>query len=139
MPHSRFPTTELPDPAADPGLLRTYEGYRAALRSMTIEQLMERADRLARQITADQQEQMSALLMGQLSSYSTALDRPSFGSPRTASPPSVPDRGASSQASPAPRLPSAVDLLAASRRMAPRVAAKLVLAEARRARADRDG
>jgi hypothetical protein len=135
-----WPGSELPQPADDPNLSRTFAGYKAALRSMSIPQLMSQANQLAAAIELEQRQLMNQLISERLSGSLDSLDRLQTRSPRTAYPsrePDSADRGqARSRPSPPPK-PSAVDLLASSQRLAPRIAAKLVLAEAQRARAER--
>jgi hypothetical protein len=134
----RLSSIELPDPQADPNLIRTFAGYRAALATMDTAQLMAHSADLAAKIEAGTNQTLAAALWQQLSESRSSLDQPVVRSPRTALPTSgSPDRGqARSRPSPPP-MSSAVDLLAASRRLAPRIAARLVLSEARRARAER--
>lgn len=138
LPPTRFPTTDAPDPRDDPNLLRTFQGYRKVLSTMTIEQLMAHSVDLAAQLEEQSRRTLMAQLSSPLSSSMQSLDSPVVRSPRMASPSSRPDRGqAASQPSPALPPRSALDLLASSKRLAPRIAAKLVAAEARRAKADR--
>jgi len=132
--------SDAPDPRDDPGLLRTWAGYRQALSTMTIEELMKLADNQAARLEQENREAMNRLLSTPLSESLSALDRLQVRSPRTAPQPSQADRGVqASQRSPALPQPSALDRLASSKYMAPRLAAKLVASEARRARRDRDG
>lgn len=129
---------DAPDPFADPGMLRTWAGYRQALGQMSMTELMSHATELSARLEAESRHHLGAALMDPLSDSLQAIDRLQARSLPTARQPSSPDRGArASQTSPEPRLPSAVDLLARSKSLAPRIAAKLVAAEARRARADR--
>lgn len=133
------PADELPQPSDDPNLTRTFAGFRAALRSLSIPELMSLAAEQAAAIELENRSTMSQLISQRLSGSIESLDRLQLRSRPTAPPErsDSPDRGlAHSRPSPPPR-PSAVDLLASSRKMAPRIAAKLVLAEAARARADR--
>lgn len=135
MTHSRsHPTSELPDPRDDPNLIRTYAGFRRVLAQMSLPELMELSARQAALLEIEQRQAMTNLLSNGLSASIQSLDNLSPSSRRTAARPSAPDRGAqaSQTSAPQPR-PGAVDLLAASRRLAPRIAAKLALAEARRA------
>jgi hypothetical protein len=132
--------TEAPDPRDDPGMIRTFAGYRQALSQMTPDQLIAQLTVINAQLEAQSRSTLTALLSPQLSDLQRSLDNPVLRSPRTATPSSPADRGAAaSRPSPALHQRSAVDLLAASKKLAPRIAAKLVASEARRARADRDG
>lgn len=132
------PSDELPQPSDDPNLTRTFAGFKAALRSMNIPQLMSLATEQAAAIELEQRQLLNDLISRRLSESVSSLDRLQVRSPRMAAPgPASPDRGqAHSRPSPV-ATPSALDLLASSRRLAPRIAAKLVLAEAQRARAER--
>lgn len=138
MTHSRsLPTSEVPSPIDDPNLIATYASFRQALTKLTLPELMELSARQAALLELEQRQAMTNLLSNGLSDSIQSLDRLSPSSRRTARQPSPADRGAAASPTSAPRpLPGAVDLLAGSKRLAPRVAAKLVLAEARRA-ADR--
>jgi len=135
------PVDELPQPSDDPNLTRTFAGFKLALRSMSIPQLMSLAAQQAAAIELEQRQLLNQLISQRLSASVESIDRLQTRSPRTAYPspePDSADRGHSrSQSSPPPR-PSAVDLLASSRKLAPRIAAKLVLAEAQRARTERN-
>lgn len=127
--------SDLPDPRDDPNLIETFAGYRTALSTMTIDQLMTHSAELAALQQAQSASILTALISPGLSEYSRSLDNPVLRSPRTASRPgSAADRGAvASQTSSLPRPQSALDLLAGSRRLAPRIAAKLVAHEVKRA------
>lgn len=135
MTHSRsLRTSELPDPRDDPNLIRTMHSFRRALQLMSVPELMALASQQAAALELEQRTLMTNLLSSRLSDSLQSLDTLQPSSRRTAARPSPAARGAAaSQTSPAPPpRPGAVDLLAASKRLAPRVAAKLVLAEARR-------
>lgn len=135
-PHRSWrPRSELPTPQDDPALIRTFQGYRAALARMTPEQLLSHATDLSARLEAQSRSTLAALISPGPSG-SSSIDDLVIRSPRTDPLSQHRDRGA--RPSPAsPSLPSAVDLLAASKKLAPRIAAKLVQAEARRARAER--
>jgi hypothetical protein len=136
-PSSRLP--DAPDPYADPAMIRTWAGYRQAIGQMTMDQLIAHATDLSARLEQESQRQLGAFLSQSLADQLQALDRLQVRSPRTAPQASPRDRGAqASQTSQAPRLPSAVDLLARSKSLAPRIAAKLVAAEARRAARSRE-
>jgi hypothetical protein len=137
-PSSNLP--DAPDPFADPGMIRTWAGYRTALSTMTMPELLAQATELSARIELEQRQTLASFLSTPLSESLSALDRLQVRSLRTAPPPSRPDRGAAaSQPSRELPQPSALDLLARSKSLAPRIAAKLVAAEARRARRDADG
>lgn len=140
-PPTRLPRmADAPDPRDDAGLIRTFQGYRAALATMTVDQLMERLTDINMKLEAESQANLTRLISSPLSTSIESLDRLQMRSLRTAAPPSRPDRGqVASQPSPVPRQQSAAERLAASRRMAPRLAAKLVASEVRKARRERDG
>jgi hypothetical protein len=124
--------TDAPDPRADPNLLRTFEGYRAALATMDRQELL---DQLTRINAALETQSRAAMTSSLLSDSLASSDQLQTRSLPTASRPS-PDRG-SAASLPSTPLPSAVDLLARSKSLAPRIAAKLVQAEARRVRRER--
>lgn len=135
MTHSRSPrTSDLTDPRDDPNLIATHAAFRQALTHLSLPELLELSARQAAMLELESRTLLTNLLSSRLSDTLQSLDTLSPSSRRTASRPSPAARGAAaSQTSPGPRpLPGAVDLLAGSRRLAPRVAAKLVLAEARR-------
>lgn len=129
--------TEAPDPRDDPNLIRTFEGYRMALSRMTIPQLLDRLTSINAELQAQSQSTLVSQISSQLSDSIQALDRLQVRSPRMAPPTSAPDRGASaSRPFPGSPQPSALDRLASSKYMGPKLAAKLVVADARkRARA----
>ena len=131
-------TTEAPDPRDDPGLYRTFEGYRAALAKMSVAQLMDRLTAINAELEAQSQSTLASLISSPLSASIQALDRLQVSSPRTVRPTSpASDRGAAaSRPSPASPQPSALDRLASSKYMGPKLAAKLVVADARRRRAN---
>jgi hypothetical protein len=132
------PTTDAPDPRDDSGLLRTFQGYRRALSLMSRQELLSQLTDINAQLEAQSRSSLTALLSPQLSDWQRALDNPVLRSRPMARPSSAADRGAAaSLPSPERQAPSAVDLLAASRKMAPRIAAKLVHSEMRRARTER--
>jgi len=106
---------------------------------MTPEQLMAQLADLSAKLEEQSRSTLTGLLSSPLSGYQHNLDNPVIRSPRTAAPSSAADRGAAaSRPSPVPQPRSAIDLLASSKKLAPRIAAKLVASEARRARTDRD-
>jgi hypothetical protein len=120
----------------DPGQLRTWAGYRAALSQMKRQELL---DHLTG-INAALQAQSQAVLERQLRSLQTSGSSSSIDNPVVRSTPPERrsnerpmDRGAYPSRLASPQ-PSALDLLARSKSLAPRIAAKLVLSEARRRR-----
>lgn len=130
--------TSLPQPYEDPNLARTFQGFRAALSRMSIPQLQDQLTRINALLQADVQARLTSTIYDLASASPANLDSPVLRSPRMASRPPT-DRGsARSQASPAPAPPSAVELLARSRSLAPRLAAKLVVSDARRASRERE-
>ncbi len=109
---------ELPDPQSDPGLIRTFAGYRAALVRLTPDQLLRHSTDLAARIELENRQILGSLLSGPLSGSTSSLDQPVIRSPRTGLPTSAyPDRGQAHSRPSLPPPPSAVDLLAASRRL----------------------
>lgn len=131
-PRTMPPMASLPQPADDPNLLRTFRGYRAALATMSLEQLMAHSADLAARIEFEQRRLLASAISSPLSTLTLSIDNPVIRSPRTVPRPSdSPDRGRPPSPSLRPSQ-SAVDLLAASKRLGPRIAAKLALHEARR-------
>lgn len=103
----------------------TWDGYRLALGRMSNAELMQNLTELNATMQQQSRETLTSLLRDSLSS----LDRPVLSStPAVSLYPPV-DRGA--PVSPSRQQPSALDLLARSRSLAPRVASKLVLASSR--------
>jgi hypothetical protein len=106
---------------------------------MTTEQLLEQLNDIAAKLQEQSQSTLTALLSARLSDSLRSIDALQVRSLRTDPRSSGRERGASaSQPSPPSRPPSALELLAGSKRLAPRIAAKLVVSEARRARNDRE-
>lgn len=130
--------TDAPDPRDDPNLIRTFAGFRQTLAAMSIDQLMELAAKQGAELQAQSQSTLTALISSPLSDSLAALDRAQVRSLPTAHQPSRPDRGSAASQPSVPPRPSALDLLAKSKHLAPRIAAKLVSSEARRARAERE-
>lgn len=103
----------------------TWDGYRLALGRMSNAELMQNLTELNATMQQQSRETLTSLLRDSLSS----LDRPVLSStPAVSLYPPV-DRGAPVSLS--RQQPSALDLLARSRSLAPRVASKLVLASSR--------
>jgi hypothetical protein len=125
-------------PQSDEAEAQIWAGYRTALASLTIPQLM---DRLAE---INRQQQALSLSMGlpqasSLSTFTEALDRPVLSSMGMATPVGSPSMDRGSAPSPSPQQ-SPLDQLAASRRLGPRLAERLALAGARaEARRSRSG
>lgn len=108
---------------------KAWEGYRRSLALMTNDELSVLLSSLNRQL----QEQATSMLSSTLSESLHAIDRPVLSSTPMAIPSASPpmDRGAR----PSPQQQEgALDLLARQRRLGPRVAGKLVMAQARAAR-----
>lgn len=109
-------------------LRQSFEGYRRALSKLSTRELMELA---ATQSAAIQQTQLSAL--SQLLTSSTPdLDQPVQRSTSGVSPSGGREVDRGQRPSPPSRQPSSLELLASRSRMGPRLAAKLVAADARR-------
>lgn len=125
---------ELPQPSDDPNLIETFAGYRAALRLMTPMQLVAHSTELSARLEEQSRSTLASLISGTLSDSLQNIDRLQVRStpagPRSSE---RRDRG-ESHSRPSTPQPSALDQLARSKRLAPRIAAKLVLHEARRHR-----
>jgi len=125
--------TELPQPYDDPNLQRTFQGYRQALSMMTLPQLVEQANRNAEALQRQSDATLASTISMQLSDYQSSLDRLTTRSLPMGSQPSTARGVAASLPSPQRLAPSALDRLASSKYLAPRIAAKLVHSEVRRA------
>ncbi len=128
-----LPLPPLPDLPRSP-IGDLFSGYQATIAQMSPVELAAEAGRLGAMIEADQRVQMESLLR---SASQSNLDQPVSHSTATAHPSSPPPqaRGAASL-DPARRSPqsSPLELLLGSSRTGPRLAAKLVLSDARRRR-----
>ena len=120
-----MPTGALPQPNDLRSVERTWQGYQAAVSRMSNEELLRTLTDLNVQLQAQAQTSMTSPLLSELRQ---SLDRPVLSStPREPLSPPV-DRGSRPFQSPPP---GALDLLARSRSLGPRVAGKLVLAQVR--------
>lgn len=132
MASSRLPAwmtgSELPQPEDEAAIRRTFAGYAAALKTMTIPELMERADRQAALLQQQSQATLEELSQRPPGSQST-LDQPVLRTTPSRSTPAPSPRGRAAQASPPSPQPTPLDLLFGSRGR--RLAAKLVAANAR--------
>jgi hypothetical protein len=108
----------------DPEQEALWAPYRQWLSRLTPEQLIAQATELSRQL----QSQASSSLSGSLEAYHQSIDRPVLVSTRTADPSRPTDRSA--PRSPSPQ-PSSLDLLSASGRLGPKLAARLVASQRR--------
>lgn len=114
-------------------LERLYEGYRHGLEQMTMPELMAHATQLGAMIEQDRAGQLALLMR---SASRSSLDDPVIPStpmaiPSPAGPARPADRGGAASAQRS-RPSSPLELLASSTRTGPRLAAKLILADARR-------
>lgn len=118
---------ELPQPDGIEGIRRTFAGYKQALATMTIEQLVEQANlnAIALQAQMDATRERS---LRQPDSTST-LNQPVLRTTPTRSTPVPSPRGQAALRSPQSPPPSSLDLLFGSRGR--RLAAKLVASQAR--------
>lgn len=118
-------------PNSRAGLARSYQGFQQALRQMSPSQLLELSTRQAAMI----QTETAALLqstLSTLSGYSESQDQPVLSRASTAIPSPDPNRPTDRGAPASPiRQPGALDRLAESRRLGPRLAARIVLHSAR--------
>lgn len=121
--------SELPQPDDEAGIKRTFDGYRAALKTMTIPELMELADRQAALLQAQQNDMMRRSLSPSPLDSTSNLDSPVLRTTPSRSMPAPSPRGRAAQASPPSPPPTSLDLLFGSRGR--RLAAKLVAANAR--------
>lgn len=123
----------LPSRQTRADVAKLYAGYQQSLAQMTMPQLRAHLTELNAQIERDQRDQMTSLLQRVSPS---SIDQPVNHSPTPATrlqPSSDERRADRGQPRSAPvSQPGAVDLLASRARMGPRLAAKLVLADARR-------
>lgn len=124
--------TELQPPDSRAAIERTFAGYKKTLESLSPDQLMEHLTAINGQLELQQRALVSAVLSPSevLSASIASLDRPVLRSTPTAIQSPQP-RGLAAQVSPSHLPPRAVDLLASSSRLGPRLAAKLVAASAR--------
>jgi hypothetical protein len=122
--------TELQPPDDQWQIERSFEGYRQALATMTVAQLMTEATRLSALIETENRAALTSLISRPLQDYASSLDlivprsRPMAPQPS----PSARGRAAFQPSSPQP---SPVDLLFGSRGR--RLASKLVVASSRSA------
>lgn len=122
---TRLPSS-LPQPMDDPDLYRTFAGYRMALARMTPEQLLAHLTSINAALAQEARE-ATARAIYPTSGPTSSLDSP-VGSMTMEPPSSSPmDRGARPSLS---RPPSPLELLSGSRRLGPRLAARLVAASA---------
>lgn len=134
MDSSSRPTlTELQPPDEPESIVRTFEGYRAALAQMTVQQQVEQLTRINAALEQESRTHLAQLISRPLSDYISSLDLIVPRSTPTA-PPSSPsrDRGRASSLPSSPR-PSPADLLFGSSR-GRALAAKLVVASSRSSR-----
>lgn len=134
------PPTNSPPPLPPPGRNdpdRSWEAYRWALSRLTIPELLEHLTRInaAQEAQARSLTATTAASLPSLADSLSSLDRIAPGPTAPASPWPTDRGGGPSPASPQP---SAVDRLAATAKLGPRIAARLLLASARaqRRRAD---
>lgn len=124
---------ELPgDPQTTDGQRETWASYQRALQQMgSGPDGISRLSAHLTEVSALIQQEARSTISQELLAWTSQQDRPVTRSTARADPSraSSPDRSASRPSSP---VPSALDLLAARQRMGPRLAAKLVLSEARR-------
>ena len=123
----------IPTPHDEAGIRRTMAGYRAALATLTIPQLMDRLTTINAAIEAENQARL-ATLISTTSSNSPDLDAPVLRSTPRATPSSAPpratDRGVGPSLSFPP--PGPLDLLSRAGRLGPRLTARLIAADLRR-------
>lgn len=138
--HPASTLTELQPPGSVGAIERTFEGYRAWLRTATPDQLREQLTKINAALEEQSRTTLQSMVerSGGLSDYLTSLDRVQLRSTPPDLPSSHSPRGRGAQGSPRSRPPSPLDLLAGSGRLGPRLAAKLVAASARASRR-RDG
>lgn len=115
------------EPLSPPQEYQTWGGYRQALARMSTPQLMELLATINGQLAAERDRRLSSIL-GLSSTVTEGLDQPVLSSTRMATQHSPMDRGAPPSTFPQP---SAVDLLASSQRLGPKLAQRLMLASAR--------
>lgn len=120
-----------PPPDNRAGVDATMQSYKRALEKLGSQpDGIERLSRLAIEVSAELQKQSSSTISQTLLTYASQQDSPVSRSTRTAGrSPSPPDRSAPPASTPRP---AAWELLSGRQRMGPRLAQKLVLAEARR-------
>ena len=132
MTDLRRQSYRLPDPPMNSeGVRQTWQSYQASLEHIAAQpDGMETLSRLLSEVSEKLQAQTQSTISHTLSEYNSTQDRPVLRSMAKGGPsPSAPDRGARPDPS---RAPGPLDLLSSSRRLGPRLASKLVLAEARR-------
>ena len=121
---------EMPDPPDSPiATEQSFESYKKALAMIgSRPDGIERLSALLTEVSAKLQQEATSTISQTLLAYASNQDRPVLRSTRTVARSPQADR-----AVPTSRTsPSAIDLLASQQRMGPRLASKLVLAEARR-------
>lgn len=118
------------EPLSLPQEHQTWQGYRQALATLSPQQLMELLTTINGQLTMERERRMASILSSS-PSLSEVLDQPVLSSTRMATQRSPMDRGVPPSTFPQP---SAVDLLASSQRLGPKLAQRLMLASARAVR-----
>ena len=130
MDSSQLPRSELQPPDEPESILRTFDGYRAALAQMTIPQQLEQLTRINAALEIESHSRLTQTILDPLSEFMSSLDQivPRSRAAGIRSP-SPRDRGAAASR-PTSSLPqSPLDLLFGSRGR--RLAGKLVAAQAR--------
>lgn len=125
------PRDPLPPPPDTPAAVdATMQSYKRALEQIARQpDAIERLSRLAIAVSAELQKQSSSSITQTLLTYASQKDSPVSRSTRTAARSPSPDRAAPQESRPRP---AAWELLGSRQRMGPRLAQKLILAEARR-------
>lgn len=108
-----------------------WDAYRQSLGQMNNDQLLQRLTEINAQMQQQATTTLGTAVTEMLRASLASIDRPVLSSTPTPSPSLPVDRGAPRSTSPQP---TALDLLARSRSLAPRVASKLLLAQLRAGR-----
>jgi len=115
------------EPLTPPQEYGTWDGYRRALASLSPSELMALLATINTGLTAERERRMASILTSS-PSMAEALDRPVLSSTRMATQRSPMDRGVPPSQF---QQQSAVDLLASSQRLGPKLAQRLMIASAR--------
>ena len=115
------------EPLTPPQEYDTWDGYRRALASLSPPELMALLATINTGLTAERERRMASILTSS-PSMAEALDRPVLSSTRMATQRSPMDRGVPPSQF---QQQSAVDLLASSQRLGPKLAQRLMIASAR--------